>query len=118
MIEYFGNLEGKPYRAVQAWQILVGAAYHRQTLTYEDMSELMDYGIARNVVNALDPIFRYCENNDLPPLTALVVGMHSGIPGESFVEEYPNIPKAQADVYARDWYAIRPPTPEQFAELL
>jgi hypothetical protein len=44
--------------------------------------------------------------------------MHSGIPGESFVEEYPNIPKAQADVYARDWYAIRPPTPERFAELL
>lgn len=70
------------------------------------------------MVNALDPIFRYCQNNDLPPLTALVVGVRSGVPGDAFVEEYPNIPKAQADVYAQDWYAIRPPTPEQFAELL
>lgn len=30
------------------------------------MSELMDYGNARTVKHALDPIFRYCKKNDLP----------------------------------------------------
>lgn len=44
MIEYFGDNQGRQYRGVQAWQILVGAAYHRQTLTYDEMSEIMDYG--------------------------------------------------------------------------
>lgn len=106
------------HRAVQAWQILVGAAHNRQTLTYDDMSELMDYGIGRNVKNALDPIYRYCETNDLPPLTALVVGVRSGILGKAFVESFPNIPKVQADVYARDWYAVYPPTAQQFVKLV
>ena len=82
------------------------------------MSDLMDYGIARNVKNALDPIYRYCHENELSPLTALVVGVRSGIPGEVFVESYPNIPKVQADVYAFAWYAVCPPTTKQFAQLI
>ena len=118
MVDKFKDHDGREHRAVQAWQILLGAAHNRQTLTYDDMSELMDYGIGRNVKNALDPIYRYCEENDLPPLTALVVGVRSGIHRKAIVESFPSIPKVQADVYAREGYAVYPSTAEQIAKLI
>lgn len=117
-VEHFGDRHGREHRAVQAWQILIGLAHNRQTVTYDSMSEMMGYGIGRNVKFALDPIFRFCAEKGLPPLTALVVGVHSGVPGDAFVEQHPDIPGAQARVYAHDWYAVYPPTSEQFAALI
>lgn len=118
MAEYFDDLHGREHRAVQAWQILIGLACNRQTATYEQMSEIMHYGIGLNVKNALDPIFRYCKEHGLPPLTALVVLKYDGVPGTGFVEAYPDFPRVQAQVYNHDWYAVYPPTAEQFAELI
>ena len=118
MVEYFEDCKGREHRALQAWLILIGLAGNRQTATYEQMSELMSYGIGRNVKNALDPIFWYCEENDLPPVTSLVVLKHDGIPGAAFVEAYPNFAEVQAKVFNHDWYAVYPPTAEKFAELI
>src|SRR3712207_724875 len=101
MIEYFGDHPGREHRGVQALQVLIGLAHNRQTITYERMSELLDFCNARTVKYALDPIFRYCKRNDLPPLTALVVHKSNGVPGDAVVEEYPDTPKVQAQVYAR-----------------
>jgi hypothetical protein len=39
----FNPHSGHPARAVQAWQILVGRAMNRQTVTYDGLSRLM-YG--------------------------------------------------------------------------
>jgi len=78
----------------------------------------MDYGIGHNVKNALDPIFRYCKENELPPLTALVVLKYDSVPGKAFVEEYPDFPRVQAQAFDYDWYALYPPTAEQYAELI
>lgn len=118
LAEFFADHNGREHRAVQAWRILISLAHNRQTATYEQMSEIMNYGIGRNVKNALDPIFRYCEQNALPPLTALVVLKYEGVPGSSFVEEYPDFPKVQAQVYNYDWYAVYPPTAGQPAQLI
>jgi hypothetical protein len=72
-----------PDRAVQAWQILVGAAMHRQTLTYEGLSVLMYQKKAAGVLdNVLGHVAFYCISNDLPPLTSIVVGKNRGTPGE------------------------------------
>jgi len=65
-----------PARAVQAWQILVGKAMNRQTVTYKGLSKLMYGKEAAGVLAAiLGHIAFYCEDNNIPPLTALVVGI-------------------------------------------
>ncbi len=70
-------------RAVQAWQILISAAMNRQTLTYKKLAILM-YG--RKAAGVLDRILGhiayYCDHNDLPPLTSIIVGEGRGTPGK------------------------------------
>ncbi len=107
-----------PDRSSTLQDALVGLAYNRQTITYEDMSDLMDYGNARTVSIALDPVLRYCQENGLRPLTALVVSKYSGVPGGGFTRQYPDVPRVQQKVYACDWHAIYPPTANEFARLI
>jgi hypothetical protein len=40
-MKHFNPTAKHPVRAVQAWQILVGKAMNRQTVTYEGLSLLM-----------------------------------------------------------------------------
>jgi len=70
-----------PERAVQAWQILVGAGMNRQTLTYQGLSLLMYRKDAAGVLDKiLGHVAFYCIDNDLPPLTSIIVGKGSVIP--------------------------------------
>jgi hypothetical protein len=59
----------------------------------------------------LGHVARYCEKEGLPPLTALVVKMHKGVPGPKFNRPLPNADREQ--VFSWDWYAIFPPTLEE-----
>jgi hypothetical protein len=78
----FNPTSENPARAVQAWQILVGAAMNRQTVTYGGLSKLM-YGkeAAGVLAHILGHVAFYCEDNSFPPLTTLVVGKEAGKPG-------------------------------------
>jgi hypothetical protein len=78
----------------------------------------MGYGTGHNVTFVQDPIYWYCEDDGLPPFTSLVILKYDGMPGDAFVEAYPDFPKVQAKVYNYDWYAVYPPTAEEFAELI
>jgi hypothetical protein len=78
-LKIFNPTAEHPARAVQAWQILVGKAMNRQTVTYKGLSKLMYGKDAAGVLAAiLGHIAFFCEDNDIPPLTALVVGMGLG----------------------------------------
>lgn len=67
----FNPTAKQPARAVQAWQILIGRAMNRQTITYHHLSQLMYGKSAAGVVNKiLGHIAFFCEDNKLPPLTA------------------------------------------------
>lgn len=88
-------------RAQQLWPILALAARNRQVLTYRIIQQAT--GLVRpSIGQMLSPIQNYCLNNDLPPLTILVVRDKSGIPGDGFIAAE-DIPKAQQDVFAFDW---------------
>src|SRR5687767_10356040 len=111
----FNPSSSHPARAVQAWQILTGAAINRQTLTYKGLANMM-YG-GRDAQGVLAPILGhvafFCKEHNLPPLTALVVGAGRGTPGEGIPA---NPDKRDADrerVYETDWYDIYPPTAEE-----
>jgi len=106
-----------PLRALQAWQILVGTAMNRQTLTYLKLSEKMYQKPAPGVLSEiLGHIAFYCNDNELPALTSLVVGKGRGTPGQDIPANLSEIDAIRESVYEQDWYDIVPPTPEQLKE--
>ncbi|MBC3919412.1 HNH endonuclease [Undibacterium sp. CY18W] len=72
------------YAAGIVWPILIEAAKHGETVTYEDVAPLIDTN-PLSVGYALSPIQDYCLTNRLPPLTILVVGKKSHVPGNGFI---------------------------------
>jgi hypothetical protein len=113
----FNPTSENPVRAVQAWQILVGKAMNRQTVTYEDLSELM-YGkkAAGVLAGVLGHIAFYCEDNNIPPLTTLVVGKWPGRPGDRIPVAPAKIDEERERVYRYNWYDLYPPSEADSAE--
>lgn len=92
------------------WAVLAVAARNRQILTYEMMGRAC--GVPRAGVGGfLEPIQDYCMQQGLPPLTVLVVSEESGMPGIGFIAAQ-DIPRAQADVFSRNWLEGRAPSPD------
>ena len=106
-----------PARAVQAWQILVGTAMNRQTLTYSGLAQAM-YG--RRAQGVLDRILGhvafYCVDNKLPALTSIVVGKGRGTPGCDIPIDLKTVDKEREKVYGFNWYDVYPPTAEELHE--
>jgi hypothetical protein len=116
-MQTFNPSATRPARAVQAWQILVGKAMNRQTLTYEDLALLMFRRHAAGVLDAtLGHIAFYCIENDLPPLTSIVVGKHRGRPGGDISIDLESLDEQREKVYRYDWYNARPPSEEELTE--
>lgn len=113
----FNSIRTVESRAVQIWQILVGLAYNRQTITYEKLSGLLGFKGAGTMGQFLDPIMRYCKLNGLPPLTVLVVGKYLGVPGEGLIT-VKDADLEREQVYDYDWFNIYPPDETEFAQAL
>jgi hypothetical protein len=97
----------RPERAVQAWQILIGLAKHRQTITYASLARLMYRRRAPGVLSqTLDLIARYCKANRLPQLNTIVVGKGRGTPGDEIPLDPSKVDATREKVYQRDWYDI------------
>ena len=98
-------------RAVQAWLILVSKAMNRQTVTYLGLSRLM-YG--KDAPGVLDKILGhvayYCKDNQLPPLTSIVVGKGRGTPGHDIPVALSKIDAERERAYEYNWYDVYPPS--------
>jgi hypothetical protein len=104
-------------RAVQAWQILVGKAMNRQTITYQDLSILMYRRKAPGVLaDILGHIAFLCIDNNFPPLTSIVVGKQRGRPGEDIPVDPTTLDQEREKVYQCDWYDIYPPSKRELAK--
>src|SRR5271155_656663 len=80
-METFNPHSRNERRSVQAWQILVGKAMNRQTITYDRLSELMYGERMPNIMNdVLGRIVNYCNDNGLPPLGEILVSKETGLP--------------------------------------
>ena len=98
-------------RALQAWQILIGAAMNRQTLTYLGLSQAMYRRKAQGVLDKiLGHVAFYCADNGLPALTSIVVGKGRGTPGEDIPADRTRLDEIREQVYETDWYDVIPPT--------
>ena len=103
-------------RSLQIWALLVCAARERRSYTYGDIAKILGMKGAGVMAQFLGPIMWYCENNDLPPLTVLVVNQETGLPGEglSTIEE---VNSDRELVFNYDWFSLKPPETSGFSEV-
>lgn len=97
-------------RAVQIWQLLIGAARVRQTLTYSMVADAIGMG-AGTLAQPLELVMGFCDRNGLPPLTVLVVNQATGRPGAglSTLEE---LNRDRERVFNYPWFRLAPLRPE------
>jgi hypothetical protein len=109
--ELFSDRSHVNTRALQAYLVLIGLAWNRQTITYGQLSQdQLEFGHGGILASPLGCIMGWCYENGLPPLTALVVNNDSGLPGEGLiVEPQAELPAAQQRVFEFNWYSIFPP---------
>jgi len=94
-------------RAMQVWQILVGAAHNRQTLTYGQVADYLEFEGAGVLAQILGCIMDYCDSKGLPPLTCVVVNQTTGLPG-SGLTTVENLPRDREAVYNHNWFGMYP----------
>ena len=105
-----------PIRALQAWQYLIGKAASRQLVKYDELKQLMGYPDNRPLGSILGCIMYYCEQNNIPPLTLIVVNQ-SGNPGGGFTaEKLKNYPKRREAVFDFPWFKMLPPSIDEFQQ--
>ena len=110
----FSDEPNHPLRALQIWQILIGAAHNRQIITYGMLADILSYHGAGTLAQPLGHIMYYCQQNELPPLTILVVNQDTGLPGEGLTGAELNADRES--VFRYDWYSLVPPTPDELRE--
>jgi hypothetical protein len=107
-----------PERALQAYLVLIGLAWNRQTITYGEISEYqMEFGHGGILSGPLGCIMGWCHEQGLPALTVLVVNDKTGIPGDGLVTvEGENFPAAQQKVFQCNWFSLFPPSISELEE--
>ncbi len=112
----FDEIRTRDSRAVQIWQILIGLACNRQTITYGMLGKKIGFEGAGTMGQFLGPIMLFCERNKLPPLTIVVVGETTGSPGEGLIT-IQNENSDRENVFHFDWYNLYPPSESDFSDL-
>mgnify|MGYP000869519786 CR=1 FL=1 len=103
-------------RALQIYQVLMGFAHQRQTLTYETLGKLVGlppHGLAMH----LDHLLRYCKNQTLPPITILVVRKAEGTPSTGFPSATMDLDQERERVFDYPWFRQKPLTIEELKAL-
>jgi len=100
MMRQFNPHAERTARSIQAWQILVGMAMNRQTVTYLGLSVLMFKKPAAGVLDeTLGNIAYYCNEHGLPALTSIVVGKTRGTPGQDIPIDLTVVDREREKVY-------------------
>ncbi|UCA47021.1 hypothetical protein [Pseudochrobactrum sp. XF203] len=111
-VRMYDDIVSSTNRAVQIFNILIGLAYNRQTITYKKLAEIMNFDGAGVFSHPLDHILHWCKDSKLPSLTVLVVNSKSGLPGSGF-STHEDLHAQREKVYAENWYRIIPPTMDE-----
>jgi len=112
----FESVGKRSARALQAYQILIGAASNRQIYTYALLAEKMGMPNGQRMLSqTLGHLMFWCKQNDLPSLTSLVVQKTTGLPGVGLTEP-DDVNRERELVYDYQWYSIVPPTADELGD--
>lgn len=111
----FAEKPTRPSRAQQLWQILVSKASNRQVTTYGELEKIVGYKGAGVFAQTLGHIAFYCQQDGLPPLTAIVVTKKTGLPGDG-MPATKNLNSSREEVFRFEWFKVVPPTPSQLSD--
>lgn len=100
------------YRAYKAWNVMIEYAQQGMTVTYKGLADAI--GVHHRACRYfLDPIQNYCMEEDLPPLTSIVVNQEGKV-GEGFIAWNKNdLEEGQSRVYHYNWFNY--PNPFDYA---
>ena len=103
-------------KVVKTYLILVGMATRRQTIPYNYIAQ--ETRVAARAVGGLclDPISLYCQANNFPNLTSIVVNKETGEPGNSYVPRE-TLYRDRERVYDFPWLDYAPPTFQELRSL-
>lgn len=89
-------------RASRAWPVLTAIARRKEKISYGDIGKAL--GIHHRAVRfVLSVIQSYCLEEELPPLTILVINQ-SGKPGTGFIAcDINRLDRGYAEVWGHDW---------------
>jgi putative restriction endonuclease len=103
-----------PEWAQLLWPELVNVAKRGKTITYRELAARVGYGHYR-LSRQLDPIYYYCKQEKLPPLTILVVSSNTCRPLGVFAEDSPRHQRLREAVWSQPWRAKDVPPLERLA---
>ena len=99
-------------RSMQVWSILVFAASQQRLVSYELVAKLI--GVPTPAIGRfLFPILHYCDQNNLPPLTSIVISHVTGKPGAGFPGNL-DVFESQSCTFVYDWLSQQAPNAEAF----
>ena len=100
---------------MQLWSVMVLAASHHQILTYDLVAKAC--GLIRpSLGEFLKVVQQYCLQQNLPPLTSIVVSEESGMPGPGCTVTAADLPRAQMRVFEHKWLDMKAPNEKDLAE--
>ena len=100
-------------RCLQIWQILIASARERRTIRYKDISHALNCEVPAITIghSYLDRILAFCRSRGHPDVTVIVVNADTGRPGYYTGDDWD---KDREKVYNTNWFAVVPPTREDF----
>lgn len=105
-------------RAIRIWQVLIGLARNRQTITDENLGELIGVeNILDELIQPLKLLENYCRVNELPHLVYLVILKRADI-FEQNLRLTESWDKEREDVFNFEWYKMKPIDKNGFTILL
>ena len=112
-----GSMTAVQRRALKLWQVLIGRASNRQTITYGELAATIGNEVPPPAVGGyLDLVAGFCRSNGMPDITVLTVNKETGRPSKE--ERGVDVYRERENVYDHSWYALTPPTPEDFPSTL
>jgi len=112
MAKYLSKKHSLRHQAMQVYLVLIACAINRQIKTYKDIAGVLGFRGAGVLNRQLGHIMFWCDQNKLPPLTALVVNAKAGTPGRGLITPR-NLDADRERVFKKKWFQIQPPTADE-----
>ena len=103
-------------RAQQFWSVLVFAAKEQRVVSHSMLSQIT--GCPETSGDVLHYIYCYCKQQQLPPLTAIVIDLATGRPDDDWPGNRRDLAAQQSRVFIYDWLTYPAPSDEMFLEAL